>query len=478
MKETGEGRATAPFPTGNRVQRLVGKDPGSWTIEDLVSLAIDQRVRTVSLMHVGGDGWLKTLDFVPRDESHLHDILEAGERADGSSLFAGLGIEAGASDIVLHPRLHTAFFDPFAPHPTLCFLCGHLGRDGKPLPQSPDTILRAADRRLRKEMDLELLALGEVEYFLGKRAEESDIYGADDRGYHATSPFVFGEALRRRAMAVLGDMRVAVKYGHSEVGYIGAVEPDDLIWEQHEIEMSLRPLPDAAECVLLAQWVLRNLAHDAGMRCSFDPVLREGHAGSGMHFHFSPTRDGEHLGDIDENGAGRDEARWLIGGLASMGGALMAWGNRSPQSFTRLRGGKETPTAITWGRYNRHALIRVPTRATSPDGRYTTPPTIEFRLPDGSVHPYLLLAGVAQAMMHGRGIANLEELLRRTRASEDTVDAPGIPASNTEVASQLEAAQAPLAAGGVFPTGLLSTTIDELRACTDSAFFDTRNPLT
>ena len=37
-----------------------------------------------------------------------------GERADGSSIFAGTGIRAGASDILLRPRVESAFLDPFS----------------------------------------------------------------------------------------------------------------------------------------------------------------------------------------------------------------------------------------------------------------------------------------------------------------------------------------------------------------------------
>ena len=65
-----------------------------------------------------------------------------------------------------------------------------------------------------------------VGFFLGKRRAENDIYGADDRGYHASSPFVFGEALRRKAVVMLGEIGVPVKYAHSEVGYIEATEED------------------------------------------------------------------------------------------------------------------------------------------------------------------------------------------------------------------------------------------------------------
>ena len=87
------------------LERLIGRPAATWTVDDLVKLAAARGVRLVSLMHVGGDGWLKTLDFVPRSREHLRDILSGGERADGSSLFAGLGLEVGASDILLRPRL-------------------------------------------------------------------------------------------------------------------------------------------------------------------------------------------------------------------------------------------------------------------------------------------------------------------------------------------------------------------------------------
>src|SRR5512140_3083250 len=130
------------------VERIIGKPPAEWTESDLVDLVFDRGIRLITLMHIGGDGWLKTLDFVPRGLSHLKDILAGGERADGSSLFKGLGIAAGASDIVLRPKLSTAFLDPFSEMPALVLLCGHRGRDGEPLPQSPATVLRRANERL------------------------------------------------------------------------------------------------------------------------------------------------------------------------------------------------------------------------------------------------------------------------------------------------------------------------------------------
>jgi glutamine synthetase len=447
------------------LERLIGRPAASWTVDDLVTQAFARGVRLVSLMHAGGDGWLKALDFVPRDDGHLRDILRGGERADGSSLFGGLGLEVGASDILLRPRLETAFFDPFAAQPTLVLLCGHAGRDGAPLPQSPDTIVRRAAERLAREAGLELQALGEVEYFLGRRAGEEDIYGASDRGYHATSPFVFGEAVRREAMALLAEIGVPVKYGHSEVGYVPAAKADGVIWEQHEIELGLAPLPIAADAVVLTQWVLRNLAHRSGMRCSFDPILRRGHAGTGLHFHFSPVRSGEHLAVRGPDGTLAQPAQWLIGGLVRMGGALMAFGNRTEGSLIRLTQAKEAPNAIVWGEFDRSALVRLPIVATAEDGRPVSPPTIEFRLPDGSCHPHLLLAGVAQAMVEAMGAEDVAEVLERTSvvALKRGAAAPApVPTRFLEVAEALKASRPALEAGGVFPPVLLDRLIEKL----------------
>jgi glutamine synthetase len=446
-----------------RLSRLIGKPSDLWTVDDLVEVVGRLGIRLLSLMHVGGDGWLKTLDFVPRDLSHLREVLAFGERADGSSLFGAMGVPVTASDVVLRPRLSTAFVDPFASFPTLVVCCGHYGRDGEPLPESPDTIVHKAYGRLKAETGVELQALGEIEYFLGKRPDESDIYGATERGYHASSPFVFGEPLRRRAMVLLAEVGIPVKYGHSEVGYIQPDEVDARIWEQHEIELALQPLPQAADSVLIAQWLLRNLSNKAGWRCSFDPILRKGHAGSGLHFHLSPVIGGVHQKHSTPDGRVDGVARWLIAGLAQHAGALMAFGNRATNSFVRLLQAKEAPSAVTWGYFNRRALIRLPIVAADAEGRSVSPETVEFRLPDGSAHPHLLLAGIAQAMLAGRAVSDIGELLERTAAlTQKGSAARPVPRSFPEVADALREVRSTFESGGIFPAHVIDRTIDAL----------------
>jgi glutamine synthetase len=467
LRTESRGDQSGPSLPAGRLERLLGRPAREWTLDDLTTLVRERGIRLVSLLHVGGDGWLKTLDFAPRSAGHLRDIFEGGERADGSSLFPGLGIPADASDVVLRPRIATAFLDPFAPLPTLAMLCSHEGRDGKPLPQSPDTLIRRANERLVRETGITLHALGEVEYFLGRTAREGDVYGARDAGYHASAPFVFGESLRRRALAVLAEIGVAVKYGHAEVGYVEATEADGAIWEQHEIELALTPLPEAADAVTLARWVLRNLAFAESLRCTFDPILRRGHPGNGLHFHFSPTREGESLPIRDARGRLADYAQWLIGGLVRHGGSLMAFGNRAEGAFVRLGQAKEAPNAIRWGEFDRSALVRLPIVATDASGRTVSPPTIEFRLPDGSAHPHLLLAGVAQAMVRGRGTSDLGALIEATdaaRLSASSGAGAPVPRGFDEVAAVLRAQRDVFEAGGVFPPVLLDSVMAVLEA--------------
>ncbi len=432
----------------------IGAPRSEWTPDTIVDVFHSHGLRVLSLMHVGGDGRPKTLDFVPRSDAHLRDILDAGERADGSSIFPGTGIAPDASDIALRPRISTAFVDPFAEVPALVVLCGHVDRHGAPLPQSPDTIVRRAFARVAAASGVELHALGEVEYFLGKRSEETDVRGEADRGYHAASPFVFGQELRRRALTFLADMGVPVKYGHSEVGYIEPFEGQGLIWEQHEIELAPTPLPAAADAIVLTQWVVRNLAYRAGLRCSTDPMILAGHPGNGLHVHLAPCVDGVYPAAIGE------PARRLIAGLVSCGAALMAFGNRDAASFLRLRQGLEAPRSIFWGAANRHAVVRLPVVAGAADGRGAARPTVEFRLPDGSALPHLLLAGIAQAFVGALVIEDLDALLART--DRDSGAAAPIPTDFGEVRAALIAARGVLEAGDVFPPGLLERCTQDL----------------
>ena len=197
--------------------------------------------------------------------------------------------------------------------------------------------------------------------------------------------------------------------------------------------------------------------------------MREGHAGSGMHFHLSPVVGGHHEPVWAPGDGLSPHAAELVGGLVETAGALMAFGNRSPRSFVRLRQGREAPSTVTWGRFDRKALVRLPIVATDGSGRPVSAETVEFRLPDGSAHPHLLLAAIAQAMASGAALP-LDRLLAKTAAgaASAAADASGahrVPRTFSDVADHLRAHRDVFEAGGVFPPHV----IDRLASALTSA---------
>ena len=107
------------------------KPRAAFTKADIKRFVKAQGIRHVNFMYAGGDGRLKTLNFIIHSDGYLDEILTCGERVDGSSLFSY--IEASSSDLYVIPRYATAFVDPFAELPTLCLLCSFFNKDGDPL---------------------------------------------------------------------------------------------------------------------------------------------------------------------------------------------------------------------------------------------------------------------------------------------------------------------------------------------------------
>lgn len=91
----------------------------------------------------------------------------------------------------------------------------------------------------------------------------------------------------------------------------------------------------------------------------------------------------------------------------------------------------------------------------------TSPGTIEFRLQDGSAHPNLLLAGVAQAVVAGRELRDLDHRLARTAVTAERASDIDhrVPLTFLEVADALVQSRAVFEAGGVFTPNLLDRVI-------------------
>ena len=383
------------------------KPRAAFTKADLTRFVKAKGIRHVNFMYPGGDGRLKTLNFVLNDDAYLDEILTCGERVDGSSLFSY--IEASSSDLYVVPRYATAFVDPFAKLPTLCLLCSFFNKDGEPLESSPEYTLRKACAAFRKATGLEFQAMGELEYYV--IAPDPKAFPAkDQRGYHESAPFAKFGAFRQACMLAIAQAGGRIKYGHSEVGNF---TQDGLVYEQNEVEFLPCAAEDAANQLTVAKWMIRNMDAAYGYDVTFAPKITVGKAGSGLHIHMRIMKGG--VNQMLKNGVISDTAKRAIAGMMTLAPSITAFGNMNPTSYLRLVPHQEAPTNVCWGDRNRSVLVRVPLgwsakadmcRAANPKETASTydtrqKQTVEMRSPDASANVSLLMAALAVACRQG-----------------------------------------------------------------------------
>lgn len=427
-------------------------------------------VKILNLCHIPEDGRLKTLSFSTADKDRVLEILDYGERVDGSSLFSF--IEPGKSDIYVKPRISRAFTNPFADVSTLNVLCDYLDEDGKPLDVAPGNVLARAEKKLHDSVGVVLKGLAELEYYvLVKQERETQPFGEADRNYHDSAPFSRFEALRNEVLVTLAELGIPTKYGHSEVGRIAG--KNGMFMEQHEIEFAPQNLTDMAETVAIAKWAIQNLCAKHGVSASFSPKVALEHAGNGMHIHLCALRKGRNAIPDSEGNLSAD-ARRMIGGILRFAPSLAAFGNTKPVSYLRFIARKESPMHICWSARNRLALIRIPLwwGFRKKAGRNTEcRETFEYRAPDAFASVPLLFAGLALAAEYGLG--NAGESLKLAEALHVEASGGGsrrlkvLPCCCSESADNLVKGRKLYEADGVFPRRLVDKTVEKLRAYDD-----------
>ncbi len=506
----------------NPVVAYLQKPAAQFTKEDIIRYISENEIQMVNFMYPGGDGKLKTLNFVITDLDYLETILTCGERVDGSSLFSF--IQAGSSDLYVLPRFRTAFLDPFAEIPTLTMLCSFFDKDGQPLASAPEQTLRKASETFTKVTGMQFEAMGELEYYVIS-AEEGVFPAVDQHGYHESAPYAKTNAFRTKCMKYIAQTGGQIKYGHSEVGNFTL---DGLTYEQNEIEFLPVPVEQAADQLMLAKWVIRNLAYEEDYDVTFAPKITTGKAGSGLHIHMRIMKDGRN--QMLQEGVLSEAARKMIAGMMDVAPAITAFGNKNPTSYFRLVPHQEAPTNVCWGDRNRSVLVRVPLGwaagidmsavaneseecrvkseeglARRPEGesQFATAPgtaaansslftlhsslytlhsslnkqTVEMRSPDGSADLYQLLAGLCVACRHGFEMENALQVAEDTYVNVNIHDAQNadrlaqlaqLPDSCTASADCIERQRSVFEQYDVFSPAMIDGIIAQLRAFDDA----------
>lgn len=475
----------------NPLCAFLNKPREEFTREDLLKVIEEKQIERITFHYTALDGKLKELKIPIPAKINAEIVLTEGERADGSSLFKGL-IDTGLSDLYIVPVFKTAFINPFYPG-SLDFVCRYLNANGEPAPFAPDNILGNAYRLLKKNTGLDMCALGELEFYLFYQNDVKMYLPERQKAYHISAPFSKTGKVLAEMLKNLTQIVGAVKYAHNEVGYIDNLkstheELNGKTGEQLEIELLATPIDEAADNIVLAKWLIRNIAYRNGMLASFAPKIEDGEAGNGMHVHMKLFKNGKNV-MVDNEGVLTEYAKRLIGGLCRYSNTLTAFGNTCSSSYLRLVPNQEAPTKICWSDSNRSSMIRVPLgwSKASNLASYVNPginldplkiesmQTVEIRTPDGSANTHLLLAGLTLAadwgMTNDKSLELAEKLYVKGNIFKDKKvleSLPSLPSTCSASADILQLKRSEYERENIFTPSIIDYTIESLKAEKDS----------
>ncbi|MEW4567696.1 type I glutamate--ammonia ligase [Tautonia sp. JC769] len=332
---------------------------------------------------------------------------------DGSSVLGWRAINE--ADLLVVPQPETALIDPFASRPTLTMICNIQD----PITQQdytrdPRNIALKAMQHLRESGVADDCRIApELEFFVFDRVRfdqtgNQAFYHVDSEegawnqgrdtpenlgykprstlGYFPCPPMDSQSDLRTEMAQIMSDCGIATAAYFHEAATAG----------QGEIDLLPRSLVEAADHVMLARYIIRNVARRHGKSATFMPKPLFGENGSGLHLHLGFRSEGQSLMGGNDYAGLSELAMHAVGGLIRHAPALCAFANPTTNSYKRLVEGFEAPTKLAYSRRNRQAIVRIPVHDPVTDGR-----RIEYRCPDASSNPYLLFAAVMLAALDG-----------------------------------------------------------------------------
>lgn len=164
-----------------------------------------------------------------------------------------------------------------------------------------------------------------------------------------------------------------------------------------QFEFTLRHKADALRATddaIMYKRLVKGVAVRHGMEATFMAKPFAETAGSGMHLHISMNdRNGDNAFASDHP-EGTPLLRHAIGGMKAMLAESMAIFAPNANSFRRFKANSYAPVAATWGVNNRTVSLRIP--AGSPASRH-----VEHRICGADANPYLAMAAVLAAQLHG-----------------------------------------------------------------------------
>ena len=386
------------------------------TLDELKKAVADGTVDTVLLAIADMEGRLQGKRLTA---SHfLDEVLEHGaegcnyllavdvemETVDG---YAMASWERGYGDFEMKPDLDTLCPVPWH-EGTVMVLADLQWGDGTEVVASPRQILRRQLARLA-ERGLVATAATELEFIVFRDTYEE----AWHKAYRDLEP----ANLYNVDYSLLGSARIEplIRRIRNEMGAAG-LEVENSKGEcnlgQHEINFKYGEALEAADGHVIYKNGAKEIAAQEEMAISFMAKFNEAE-GNSCHIHCSLAKQ------EGGNAFAADRPlfeRFVAGQLACMRELTLLYAPHV-NSYKRFSPGSFAPTAVAWGNDNRTCSLRVVGHG---EGL-----RVENRLPGADVNPYLALAGMIAAGLHG--VDSELELEEPLEGNAYTADKPHVP---------------------------------------------------
>jgi len=324
--------------------------------------------------------------------------------------------DRGYGDFVFRPDLATLRRIPWH-EATALVMCDLEWEDGSPVVASPRQVLRRqvealADRGWQAMVGTELeFIVFRDSYEEAWRKGYRDLAPANDYNvdYSLLGTARIEPLLRRIRNGMAGaGLRVESAKGECNDG-------------QHEIAFRYEEALRTADGHAIYKNGAKEIAAQEGCSLTFMSKYNE-REGNSCHIHLSlRSSQGEPLLAGPGHALSEMGEQFLAGQLACLR-ELTLFLAPNVNSYKRFVAGSFAPTAVAWGRDNRTCALRVVGHGLSLRA--------ENRVPGGDVNPYLAIAAIVAAGLHGidKGLTLEDELVGNAYAS----DRPRVPASLRE----------------------------------------------
>jgi glutamine synthetase len=299
--------------------------------------------------------------------------------------------DTGYGDFVMRPDLATLRALPWQPG-TALVICDLEWEDGTPVVASPRQILRRQIDRLA-ERGLVAYAGTELEFIVFQDSYEA----AWASGYRALTP----ANQYNVDYSLLGTARIEpllrrIRNDMTGAGLVVESAKGECNLGQHEIAFKYDEALITADQHSLYKLGAKEIAAQEGVSLTFMAKYDE-REGNSCHIHLSvrspegePVMAGDGIGEAE--GFSPLMEHWLAGQLACLEELSLLYAP-NVNSYKRFAEGSFAPTSVAWGRDNRTCAMRVVGHGESL--------RVENRVPGGDVNPYLALAAVIAAGLHG-----------------------------------------------------------------------------